>query len=571
MPPSLHPLTPAHHDAAADVIADAFLDDPGWVAVGPRNPAARRRYIRRVVHGALRAGERWCGPSWYAGEGDDVHAVLTGCAPGLWPPPRVRMLRYLATGPLLAGPAPLVRSLATERVVEKAHPAYDHFLAGPATRPPFAADPPISRGAPRATPGAKRLLGRAATRPRRRASARARRRPPSPPARDRRARGVGRPRPCDREVPSAERGDLRQVRDADDLAPVASARSCSPTARAVWPPMPASISSKTSVVVLAPATPCSASITRDSSPPEAISRTGPRARRGSVAMRNSTASAPPGPGSRADSSTSNSRLHRQLRRAAHDRGRERGGGRGPRRAQRLGPRAPPSRQRLVEGALRSSAPPRRRQLVAARAARLGVREHRGDRCRRACASGGRAREALLDDVQPPGLGLEPLAVAAQLAARSSASIASARKRSPARRARHRRRHAVQPAARRRPARPRAAVPVLGRERLAPPSRRRAQRLDVAQPLALGEQSSAPRPRRRDVLDLGELELEQVELALARAGALAQLGQRVSSERTARVRGRARRAALRLLRAAEAASRISSCAEASVSLRCSCWP
>jgi GNAT superfamily N-acetyltransferase len=128
MPPSLHPLTPAHHDAAADVIADAFLDDPGWVAVGPRNPAARRRYIRRVVHGALRAGERWCGPSWYAGEGDDVHAVLTGCAPGLWPPPRVRMLRYLATGPLLAGPAPLVRSLATERVVEKAHPAYDHFL-----------------------------------------------------------------------------------------------------------------------------------------------------------------------------------------------------------------------------------------------------------------------------------------------------------------------------------------------------------------------------------------------------------------------------------------------------------
>ena len=54
-----------------------------------------------------------------------------------------------------------------------------------------------------------------------------------------------------------------------------SARSRSPTARAVLPPTPASISSKTSVPAPAPPPkPLSASITRESSPPEAASRSG---------------------------------------------------------------------------------------------------------------------------------------------------------------------------------------------------------------------------------------------------------------------------------------------------------
>ena len=34
-------LAPAHYRAAAVVLADAFLDDPGWVAVGPRSDRAR--------------------------------------------------------------------------------------------------------------------------------------------------------------------------------------------------------------------------------------------------------------------------------------------------------------------------------------------------------------------------------------------------------------------------------------------------------------------------------------------------------------------------------------------------
>jgi ribosomal protein S18 acetylase RimI-like enzyme len=121
-------LAPAHHRAAAVVLADAFLDDPGWVAVGPRSDRARWKYIYRTCLGTIRAGARWCGPSWCVVEDGELVAVLTGCAPGRWPPPRMGALLHLFPGPVLAGPAPLVRSLGAQRVIEAAHPDYEHFL-----------------------------------------------------------------------------------------------------------------------------------------------------------------------------------------------------------------------------------------------------------------------------------------------------------------------------------------------------------------------------------------------------------------------------------------------------------
>jgi GNAT superfamily N-acetyltransferase len=135
------PLTPSHHEAAATVLADAFIDDPGWVAVGPRGSGARWKYIYRTCLGAIRVGGRWCGPSWCALDGDEPVAVLTGCAPGLWPPPRLRALGYMTAGPLLAGPAALARSLRAARIVEKAQPDYDHFLVWM-----FAVSPARQRG-----------------------------------------------------------------------------------------------------------------------------------------------------------------------------------------------------------------------------------------------------------------------------------------------------------------------------------------------------------------------------------------------------------------------------------------
>ena len=73
-----------------------------------------------------------------------------------------------------------------------------------------------------------------------------------------------------------------------------SRRSVSPTACAVWPPMPASISSKT--IVSPPPTAAIASAIRDSSPPEAVWATGANGRPAFGRMRKATSSAPVAPG-----------------------------------------------------------------------------------------------------------------------------------------------------------------------------------------------------------------------------------------------------------------------------------
>jgi GNAT superfamily N-acetyltransferase len=130
LPDSLdpEPLLPEHREGAARVLADAFIDDPGWLSVGPRRQSALRRYIYRTCRDTIKAGQKWCGPSWCITDGGEVVAVLLGCGPGLWPPPELRMLALLAPGSILAGPAVLARSLRAERTIEKGSPPYDHFL-----------------------------------------------------------------------------------------------------------------------------------------------------------------------------------------------------------------------------------------------------------------------------------------------------------------------------------------------------------------------------------------------------------------------------------------------------------
>src|SRR6476646_3379647 len=156
--------------------------------------------------------------------------------------------------------------------------------------------------------------------------------------------------------------------------PTASARRCSPTARAVCPPMPASISSNTSrgpalslPLSEACATLRSASITRESSPPEAISRSGPAGRPGLAAIISSTVSAPrgPHPPSRGANSTEN-----------------------------------------VASGMASSA-------SRSRTAALGLREDLGDPTAVLSLQSREQRQTLLDLLQPPGRALQPLRVRAE--------------------------------------------------------------------------------------------------------------------------------------------------------------
>jgi ribosomal protein S18 acetylase RimI-like enzyme len=122
------PLAPADHEGAARTLAEAFIDDPGWLSIGQAKREPRRRFIYRTSLGVIRVAGRWCGPSWCIRDQGEPVGVLIGCAPGRWPPPQMRSLITMSPGPILAGPAVLSRSLRAERHFEKAEPDYDHFL-----------------------------------------------------------------------------------------------------------------------------------------------------------------------------------------------------------------------------------------------------------------------------------------------------------------------------------------------------------------------------------------------------------------------------------------------------------
>jgi ribosomal protein S18 acetylase RimI-like enzyme len=120
-------------DAAARLFADAFLDDPGWVAVGPDRRDRRHANLRRYHRTALDVIQRYGGPIYGAFDDDDT---LTGVAAtfgaGLYPPPAWTVVRFVP-GFLAAGPGPIVRGLRFSAVQEKGHPHEEHvylwFLA----------------------------------------------------------------------------------------------------------------------------------------------------------------------------------------------------------------------------------------------------------------------------------------------------------------------------------------------------------------------------------------------------------------------------------------------------------
>jgi GNAT superfamily N-acetyltransferase len=124
---AVEPLTGDRVRGAARVLADAFLDDPGWVDVGPDNRRSRWKYTFRTCHGALKACDRWGGPSWCTVEDGEVTGVLACVDPGRWPVPELRLLAMMAPGAIAAGPAPLWRGLNSTRLMEKNHPRYEHF------------------------------------------------------------------------------------------------------------------------------------------------------------------------------------------------------------------------------------------------------------------------------------------------------------------------------------------------------------------------------------------------------------------------------------------------------------
>jgi ribosomal protein S18 acetylase RimI-like enzyme len=125
-------------DEASIVMADAFLDDPGWKAVGPDDPARLHSYIRRVCRGSLEVVRRWGAPIWHVERVGRVAGVLSTVDPGQWPPPQLRAIGHQAVGPVLGGPAVLWRSLAADSRQHKGHPEEDHLYVWMLTVSPAA-------------------------------------------------------------------------------------------------------------------------------------------------------------------------------------------------------------------------------------------------------------------------------------------------------------------------------------------------------------------------------------------------------------------------------------------------
>ena len=394
-------------------------------------------------------------------------------------------------------------------------------------------------------------------------------------ARDGRARGLG-PRVLgDREVPRRQRGDLRQVRDADELAALGQ-RAQLRADRARGVPADAGVD-----LVEDERRPAAgrvglrariASMTRESSPPDAISRSGPAGTPALGAMTNSTASVPVGPGSRSASSIANvaPSMARSARRAT-DGGRQARRLRGARLVQRggqarvLGPRRPPA-PRWPRPA---RPPPLRAPRGAAGRPRRGRARPRSSR--RACAAGGPG---------PPGAPRRPRAPRAP--PRGPRRSGAARRRG--RRPRWPARASARPA-RRGPRRPRPPRPARHRRRpaarpprcrpRAPPPPRPPRRTPAAPRGGAGARAAPaarpPRPRRAPP--------RRSRPARRRAGpARARGPRRAPRARPGSARApcaRPHAAAHASRRAAcsgpQASSRSASCAEASVSRRCSCWP
>lgn len=112
--------------SAAAVLAAAFLDDPVWVAIGPRLRPLRRRMLRSFFGIALREALRFGGPSWCAlHEGRVVGAAVTFGDGTCFPPPHAGVLESPPF--LLAGPGPALRGARVAAVMQRAHPSDPHL------------------------------------------------------------------------------------------------------------------------------------------------------------------------------------------------------------------------------------------------------------------------------------------------------------------------------------------------------------------------------------------------------------------------------------------------------------
>jgi GNAT superfamily N-acetyltransferase len=134
------PATPAERRAIARLYADALVDDPGWVSVGPDSARRRRAFVRRIC-----GGEAWAAPR----VGGQVRVTRDDGVPSaamisFGPDARPASALFTVTGfpgAILAGPTSVIRGLRAEAQLNGGHPDEPHVYVSL-----LAADPSHQRG-----------------------------------------------------------------------------------------------------------------------------------------------------------------------------------------------------------------------------------------------------------------------------------------------------------------------------------------------------------------------------------------------------------------------------------------
>jgi ribosomal protein S18 acetylase RimI-like enzyme len=131
---SLQPLPRGRAREAAGLLSEAFLDYPGFLAIGPNRPGPRQALIRAYFRSQMAVVSRFGGRVLTASSAGELVGVALVLDPGHHEPP-VWTLAYHAPFALF-GPGAVVRGIRVQAALGDRHPDEPHvFLNALGVRP----------------------------------------------------------------------------------------------------------------------------------------------------------------------------------------------------------------------------------------------------------------------------------------------------------------------------------------------------------------------------------------------------------------------------------------------------